>query len=180
MFIWAGTSHLGMLAESLELALADLFRLGLFDLIFVVTAVVFNLQIVGIYIAKKHNQEILVRLFGAITLLQALPLAVVVINDLIRGQESWIMAGYSVIFLYLAFELLADFIYKIDFRSKLALHVPYIILFYLVEISFIAIAFSINTISGYVVSVSFWTLLLCLIYSIWPAGPFILKRGEWQ
>jgi hypothetical protein len=111
-------------------------------------------------------------------LLQALPLAVVVINDLIRGQESWILVGYLVIFLYLAFELLADFIYKIDFRSKLALHIPYIMLFYLVEISLIAIAFSIDTASGYLVSVSFWALLLCLVYSFWPAARITFSHGE--
>lgn len=178
MLFIEGVPYGGLFAESLEIALVNWLHLDLFDLLFIVTAVVFNMQVMGLYIAKKHDQDILVRLFGAVTLLQALPLAVVVINDLIRGQEGWIMAGYGVIFFYLVVELLLDFIYKIEFRSSPALHIPTIILFYLVEFSFIAIAFSIGTVAGYLVSVSFWALLLCLLYALWPASLALLKHRE--
>lgn len=170
--------HFGMFAESLEMMLVDWFHLALTDLLFVVTAVVFNIQIIGVYLAGKQKRYDLVRVFGLVTLTLAMPLAILFVYYLVVGTEAWIMAGFMFIFLYLFVELLFDFILKIEFRSKPILHVPYIILFYIVEIAFIAIAFSIDAVSGYLVSISFWALLLSLIYSLWPGTVKILQRGE--
>jgi hypothetical protein len=167
-----------MFAESFEMTLFDWFHLDLFDLIFAVTAVVFNIQVMGIYIAGKQKRFDMVKRFGAVVILLLIPLALVFMNNLIIGQERWIMVGFGFIFLYLFVELLFDFILKIEFRSNPILHVPYIILFYIVEFSLISIAFSIDVISGYLVSISFWALLLCLIYSLWPDSISSLKRGE--
>jgi UDP-N-acetylmuramyl pentapeptide phosphotransferase/UDP-N-acetylglucosamine-1-phosphate transferase len=167
-----------MFAESLEMSLFNWFHLDLFDLIFVVTAVVFNIQVMGIYIAGKQKRFDMVRKFGAVIIFLSFPLALVFMNNLIVGQERWIMVGFGFIFLYLFVELLFDFILKIEFRSKPISHVSYIVLFYIVEFSFISIAFTIDVISGYLVSISFWALLLCLIYSLWPDSISILKHGE--
>jgi hypothetical protein len=93
------------------------------------------------------------------------------------GQESWQTACFLAIFLYLALELVADFIFQSDFRTRPALHIPYIVLFYVMEFSLIAIAFSIAEISGYLISISFWVLLLVLIYSIRSRG-WQLRPGE--
>jgi hypothetical protein len=170
--------HLGLFAESLEMMLVGWFHLDLTDLLFVVTAVVFNIQIIGIYLARKQNRTDLVRMFGLVTLSLAMPLAILFLYNLAVGTEAWIMAGFLFIFLYLFVELLFDFILRVEFRNKSILHIPYIILFYIVEIAFIAIAFSIDAISGYLVSISFWALLLCLIYSYWPGTIKALQRGE--
>jgi hypothetical protein len=132
----------------------------------------------GIYIAGKQKRFDMIRRFGAVVISLSLPLAIVFLNNLIVGQERWIMVGFGFIFLYLFVELLFDFILKIEFRSKPILHVPYIILFYIVEFSFISIAFSIDVISGYLVSISFWVLLACLVYAYWPGSTRVLQRGE--
>ena len=178
MYLLEGVSRLGMFAESLEMTLFDWFHLDLFDLLFVVTAVVFNIQVMGIYIAAKQKRFDMVRRFGVVVISLSIPLAIVFLNNLIVGQERWIMVGFGFIFLYLFVELLFDFILKIEFRSKPVFHVPYIILFYIIEFSFISIAFSIDAISGYLVSISFWALLACLIYAYWPSRSKVLKRGE--
>ena len=178
MVLLEGVSRLGMFAESLEMTLFDWFHLDLFDLLFVVTAVVFNIQIMGIYIASKQKRFDMVRRFGVVVISLSLPLALVFMNNLIVGQERWIMVGFGFIFLYLFVELLFDFILHIEFRSKPLLHVPYIILFYIIEFTFISIAFSIDVISGYLVSISFWALLACLVYAYWPGGKKVLQQGE--
>ena len=172
-----GISSLGLLSQSADLALLALFNLDLFDLLFVSTAIVFNLQIMGIYIASKQNQDNMVKLFGAVVVALAVPITIVFMNHLIRDPQPWKIAGYLCILLYLLAELLVDFIYKFDFRSKPLFHIPYIVFFYLVEFSLIAIAFSIAPLSGYLVSISFWALLFCLLYSIWPGPLRFLTKG---
>jgi hypothetical protein len=134
----------------------------------VITAVVFNLQVSGVYLAGKQKHFDLVKIFGAVMLSLALPLAIVFVYYMAVGRERWITIAFVFIFLYLFVELLFDFILKIEFRKKPALHIPYVILFYIVEIVFIAVAFSINATWGYLVSVSFWVLLAALVYSFWP------------
>ena len=171
---------MGMFADSMETVLFSWLRLDLFDLLFVVTAIVFNIQVMGVYIASKQKQMDMVKNFGAVMLILALPLAIVFIYKLIIGSEQWIILAFTTIFLYLALELLCDFILKTNFRAKPIYHIPYIILFYVVEFSLIAIAFSIDKGAGYLVSISFWALLLCLVYSIWPGTGRLLKRGELQ
>jgi len=169
---------LGMLTESLEMALFDWFHLDLFDLIFVMTAVVFNLQIIGIYIAGKQKNHAMIKRFGTIVLALSIPFAVVFMNHLGTSPVRWITVGFCFIFLYLFVELLFDFILKIEFRSNPLLHIPYIILFYIVQIALITIAFSIDTVSGYLVSISFWALLISLIYALWPGSKAVLRHGE--
>lgn len=168
MFEIAGLPQLDLLARSLELTLVNWFQLDLFDLLFVITAVVFNLQVTGVYFAGKQKRMDLVKRFGAATLSLTLPLAIVFVYYLAVGQERWITIAFIFIFLYMLVELLFDFILKIEFRKKPALHIPYIILFYIVEIVFIAVAFSIDATWGYLVSFSFWVLLAALVYSFWP------------
>jgi hypothetical protein len=151
----------------LDNMLPSLLALDLVDLMFVVTAVMFNLLIIGVYIAQKHERHRLVRLFGSIVICLAIPLAVVFISYLISGRALWIMIYLGFILLYIFVELLLDFILKIEFREKLILHIPYIILFYVASFGFIGISFSIDRTWGYIVSITFWAVLGSLIYLYW-------------
>lgn len=178
MTLIEGITQLGLLAESVEMTLLEWFRLDLYDLLFVATAVVFNIQVMGIYVAGKQQRIDIVRRLGTAVISLALPIGIVLLNDLINGAARWILFGLVLILIYLLVELLADFIFKIDFRSKPVLHIPYIILFYLAEIAFIRIAFSISTVAGYLVSVSFWLLLACLLYAFWPGRRIDVLRGK--
>jgi len=62
-----------------------------------------------------------------------------------------------------------DFILRIPFREILAIHVPYIIVFYAALFSMISISFRKNKRLGYIVIVTFWILIACLIYYLLPA-----------
>lgn len=153
----------------------DLFDLDLYDLIFVISAAIFNLSIIAVYISSKKQRMDLVRAFGSITIALSLPLAVVFTQYWIRGEEGWILLGMGAIFIYLLVELLLDFVFKINFRSMLVPHILYIILFYIALFSFIGIAFTIHETWGYIISVLFWILLASLIYSLRGSKP---KKGE--
>jgi len=64
-------------------------------------------------------------------------------------------------------ELLLDYVFKIDFRSRPVTHVPYIILEYIALFSLIAIAFDIDQTWGTVVSICFWILMGSLVFLYW-------------
>ena len=64
-------------------------------------------------------------------------------------------------------ELLLDYVFKVDFRSKPITHVPYIILEYVALFSLIRIAFEIDRAWGTVVAICFWILMGSLVYLYW-------------
>jgi phosphatidylserine synthase len=135
-----------------------------FDLTFVLSAVIFNLLIMGIYITSRLERVKLRTLLGKITIGLGIPLSVVLVFYIIIGKPVRTLVYLAVILFYLIVELVLDFILKIEFREKPILHVPYIILFYAACFGFIAVSFSIDTSWGYAVSVTFWGVLASLIY----------------
>jgi FtsH-binding integral membrane protein len=140
--------------------------MDLYDLALVVSALIFHLSVVGVYLAEKKRRMELVRAFGTLTLLTGIPLAAVCWHYLFSGEPSWKLAAFGFIFLYLLAELLLDFVFKLDFHSKLMPHILYILMFYAAIIALIRMSFAVNTIWGYAISVSFWILLVALIYNL--------------
>lgn len=149
-----------------------------FDLIFVFTAIAFNLLIAGIFVAQKKERPNLVRTFGILWLSLAIPLAVVFIHYLVVGRPLWVMAYFGFIFLYILVELLLDYILKIEFRQKWTIHAPYIILEYIALFGLIGISFSIDRTWGFLVSISFWVLLASLIYLYWGRKKTIALKNH--
>jgi hypothetical protein len=138
-----------------------------FDLLFVLTAVAFNLLIAAIFIAQKLGKDKLVKTFGILWLWLIIPLALVFVAYWQTGKEARILLYFGLIFLYMLAELLLDYVFKIDFRSRLITHVPYIVLEYIALFSLIAIAFDIDQRWGMVVSICFWILMGSLIFLYW-------------
>jgi hypothetical protein len=136
----------------------------LFDLAFVLAALAFNLLIAGIFIADKLQRPKAIRALGLIWLSLALPLAAVFTRYLAAGRDPWILVGLGLVLLFMAVEWLLDYVLKIPFRRKLYLHVPYILLEYLALFSLIGIAFTIDRLWGWAVSVTFWIVMASLIY----------------
>ncbi len=141
-------------------------KYSMFDLAFVITAILFNLLIGGLWIASGQKNYKLVKKLGTVIVSLMIPLAIVFIDYLIIGRPAWIILCLVLIFIYLFLEVLLDFILKIEFRKNPVLHVPYIILFYIVEFAFIRISFHIDRLLGYLVSISFWIALAGLIYLV--------------
>jgi hypothetical protein len=106
------------------------------------------------------------KIFGILVILLAIPWTLVFIYYLLIGKELWILIIMIIIFAYLFVELLLDFVLKIDFRHNWKMHVPYIILFYVVSFGIIGISFSIDAILGWIVTIAFWAELVAVIYSL--------------
>jgi hypothetical protein len=84
-----------------------------------------------------------------------------------KGKKRTIISHVFILF-YIFLELLLDYILKIPFREILAIHVPYIIVFYAALFSMIGVSFEKNKKMGSVVIVTFLILMGCLIYYLLP------------
>lgn len=135
-----------------------------FDVLFVITAVLFNLLVIGVYIAQAHRREKLVRTFGTAMIFLIFPLDLVFAGYLLNGRSLETLIALGVVFLYLMTELLLDYILKFDFRSKTIWHMAYILLFYAAAFSLISVAFAISDPAGYLITITFWGVLGALVY----------------
>jgi hypothetical protein len=105
-----------------------------------------------------------VRRLGFVVIGLALPVCIMFIHSFLAGRPLRTMLYLAAILLYIGLEFVLDYILKVEFRKKPAIHIPYIIVFYAACFGFIAVSFSLDDTWGYVVSVSFWLLLASLIY----------------
>ncbi|KAA3646625.1 MAG: hypothetical protein DWQ07_10480 [Chloroflexi bacterium] len=114
--------------------------LTFYDWLFIISAILFNLLIAGIFIAQKHGREGWVNTLGRLWLLLSFPLLAVFINYALLGKADWLLALFWVIFFYMLVEFVLDYVLKFDFRARWLTHAPYILLEYVALFSIIAIA----------------------------------------
>lgn len=82
--------------------------------------------------------------------------------------KKGIIIAHAFILFYLFLELLLDYILKIPFREILAIHLPYIIIFYAAMFSMLGVSFDRNRKMGFVVTSTFLILIGCLIFYLLP------------
>ena len=142
--------------------LTDLHKLN--DILFIASAIIFNIGVSGVYLASKFDNEVLLQTFGTIIVLLSIPFTISLIGYIKKKAEKKIIISLVVILLYLVLEIVLDYILKIPFRDILALHIAYIIVFYAAAFSMIGVSFNINRKMGFIVLTTFWILIGCLIY----------------
>jgi hypothetical protein len=147
-------------------------------LAFVLTAIAFNLLIVGIFVSSKNGWAKAARDFGNLWFLLTIPFAVVFVRYLSEGKKPGILLSFGLVFLYILIEFLLDKVLMFDFRKKWITHAPYIVMEYIALYSLIHIAFDIDRTGGYLVSISFWILLASLIYVYWDQIKIVKKRNN--
>jgi hypothetical protein len=111
---------------------------------------------------------VLVQFFGAIVLSLTVPFTITLLGYLKEKAEKRTIISHVLILFYLVLELLLDYILKIPFRDILAIHVPYIIVFYAAMFSMIGVSFDKHRKMGFVVILTFVILIGCLIYNLVP------------
>jgi len=136
----------------------------LLDIIFIGSSILFNISVSTIYIATKLDKMALLQVVGAFVLFLILPFTFALLGYVKERAGKRIIISLLVILFYLFLELLLDYILRIPFREILALHVPYIVVFYAASFSMIGVSFSINRKMGFVVTITFLILIGCLIY----------------
>lgn len=135
-----------------------------FDLIFGISAIAFNLLISGLFIASRFEKMILVRQIGTGLITLGIPFGAVLYHTLTAGHNQYVSLSLVVVLAYLLVELLLDFIFKYDFRSRLATNLPYILLEYGAFAGLIYTSFTISERWGWAVSITFWVAMAALIY----------------
>jgi len=138
------------------------------DAIFIFSSIIFNISVSVLYIAFKLGNIILGQVSGAIVLSLIIPFTITLLGYIKEKEKKRTILSHIFILFYLFLELLLDYILKIPFREILAIHVPYIIVFYAALFSMIGVSFKKNKKMGSVVIVTFLILIGCLIYYLLP------------
>jgi len=128
---------------------------GHMNLLFTISAVLFNLLIAGIFLCDRLGKMQWVKRIGIVVVLLIVPFTIVLINWLILRVSTPIILALVVVLLYLFVEILLDFILKVDFRTKWSTHIPYILLEYGAFFSLIYIASNISKTAMWWVSITF-------------------------
>jgi len=134
------------------------------DIIFIISSIIFNILVSILYIAAKFGNMELVQVIGINIIFLIIPFTITLIGYIKEKEEKKIIISLVVILFYFFVEILLDYILVIPFRDILALHIPYIIVFYAADFSMIGVTFDKNKKMGLVVLVAFFILLGCLIY----------------
>ncbi|NVM19562.1 MAG: hypothetical protein HWN80_17805 [Candidatus Lokiarchaeota archaeon] len=134
------------------------------DIIFIISSIIFNILVSGLYIATKLGNMELVQVIGIIILFLIIPFTITLIGYVKEKEEKKIIISLIIILFYFFLEILLDYILIIPFRDILALHIPYIIVFYAADFSMIGVTFDKNKKMGFLVLITFGILIGCLIY----------------
>jgi hypothetical protein len=140
----------------------------LIDAIFICSSVVFNISVSALYIATKFGDMLLVQVCGGIVISLIVPFTITLLGYVREKAEKRTIYPHVLILFYLFLELFLDYILRIPFREILAIHVPYIIVFYAALFSMIAVSFEKNRKMGSLVIATFLMLMGCLIYYLLP------------
>ncbi len=141
----------------------------LIDIIFICSSVIFNISVSALYIATKLGDMVLVQVCGGIVISLIVPFTITLLGYVREKAKKRTIISHVFILFYLSLELLLDYILRIPFREILAIHIPYIIVFYAALFSMIGVSFEKNRKMGSVVIVTFSILIVCLTYYLLPS-----------
>jgi hypothetical protein len=136
----------------------------LIDIIFFCSVIIFNISVSVVYLATKFESTVLLQVAGAVIISLIIPFTATLLGYMKEKIEKKIIISHVIILFYLFLELLLDYILVIPFREIPAIHVLYIMVFYVAEFSMIAVTFDRNRKMGFVVMITFLVLIGCLIY----------------
>jgi len=136
----------------------------LMDFIFICSAIIFNISVSLVYLATKFDNMVLLQVSGSFVIVLIVPFSITLYGYIKKDAKRKIIIPHIVILFYLFLELLLDYILMIPFRDILAIHIPYIVVFYAAEFSMVGVSFERNRKMGFVVLLTFVILLGCLIY----------------
>ena len=141
------------------------------NLLFVISSIIFNLAVSGVYIsskidAAKIDSSVPLKIFGGIVVLLIIPFIITFVGYIQIKAKKKIIISHIFILFYLFLELMLDYVLKIPFREILAIHIPYIIVFYAAAFSMIGVSRTISRKTGLLVIATFLILIGCLIYNL--------------
>ena len=134
------------------------------DYLFIFSSIIFNISVSIVYLASKLANLALLQVAGVVVIFLILPFTITMFGFIKEKEGKKIIISNIIILFYLFLELLLDYILLIPFRDILAIHIPYIIVIYAALFSMIGVSFDKNRKMGFVVLLTFFILIGCLIY----------------
>jgi hypothetical protein len=141
----------------------------LIDIVFVCSSVVFNISVSALYIAAKLGDVVLVQVCGGVVISLIVPFSITLLGYVREKAKKRTIISHVFIIFYLSLELFLDYVLRIPFREILAIHVPYIIVFYAALFSMVGVSFEKDRKMGSVVIVTLLVLMVCLTYYLLPS-----------
>lgn len=138
--------------------------MDVFEWIFIISGFIFFISMICALILMANDKWKTLVIFGMVLAVLMIPIVITLINFIIVGKSLNFIVYLILIFAYLLAEFLLDRIFKIDFRSKLSQHIPYIILEWAACFSFLFGAIRIDTTIGWIMAIFFWAFMGALIY----------------
>jgi hypothetical protein len=120
----------------------------LIDLGLVATANVFNILVIGTFIARTLGCRKTEWVIGLIVVLLALPCAAGIVANLAGGRAWWTIVLPFLLLSYCILEAVLDYVWKVEFRNTRFLWV-YLVVFYCGAIAMIGYGFGVGKPFGY-------------------------------
>jgi hypothetical protein len=134
------------------------------DLTVFVTANLFNLLTVGLFLARTAQRPALSRAIGVPMLLTAIPMMLAAALNALGARSLWLVMLPLPLIVHCAVELLLDYVLRLEFRQT-ALLGPYLLVFYLGQMGGIGYAFLIGRVYGFVTLGTYFASLLAMRFS---------------
>jgi hypothetical protein len=141
----------------------------LLDIVFICSSVVFNISVSALYVAAKLGDVVLVQVCGGIVISLIVPFSITLLGYVREKAKRRTIISHVFILFYLFLELFLDYVLRVPFREILAIHVPYIIVFYAALFSMVGVSFEKDRKMGSVVMVTLLILMVCLTYYLLPS-----------
>jgi len=141
----------------------------LLDIVFICSSVVFNISVSALYVAAKLGDVVLVQVCGGIVISLIVPFSITLLGYVREKAKRRTIISHVFILFYLFLELFLDYVLRVPFREILAIHVPYIIVFYAALFSMVGVSFEKDRKMGSVVIVTLLILIVCLTYYLLPS-----------
>jgi len=135
----------------------------------VLLANVFNLLVVGVFLARAHRLRRLEWMLGLGVVLLALPASVAIIANMLEGREWWTIVLPLFFLSYCILEFVLDYVLKSDFRKTDFLY-TYLALFYLAALALIGYSFGVQKLHGFITLGTYFLGLGAAWYSYRKVG----------
>lgn len=139
--------------------------ISFFDGLFLFVAIALNVKIILIFLARYRGLDGLEHKIGYLVIACIIPLIIILINYILIGKELWIIIYIIIIISFLTFEMILDYILKLNFRTNLKIVVPYTLFYYVAFWGLLAISFVINLVIGFIIFSIFMLSVVVTIYT---------------
>jgi hypothetical protein len=136
--------------------------------IFIIANVI-NLLLVGIFLSRPKEKKKIEHILGLFVVAMILPVGLAIILNVMGKREWWAVVLPSILILFLAVELLFDYILKFNFRKTRWLW-PYLLLYYSAMMAMIGYSFLIGNPYGFITLFTYFLGLFATWYSYAKVG----------